>query len=298
MAPVWPLWVQATAALALLGTERFGSDEVPHVAIASAVNHTANASGAAVGSAPARKCGLLWFLHISKTAGSSYYAYLQNKFNSYEVDELWQFWSPGKPHPHLLFETTLKPKMDQLVANPHGRFVAVHHHHGGAGMHVLMPVLQAYRQRLEAKGCHLFLATVVRSPDGWMESMMSYNLVENHLVTESATQDEWRRMLRSKEYDNGEIRYILNNYAPTVPEAYPMEYGTVDEAASNRVFEILTGFDAVGFTESFDEFVRKVDNLAGFAHTGVPFVNKTPKQKARVLTHMPASLKISNQLLI
>jgi hypothetical protein len=232
----------------------------------------------------------LWFLHISKTAGSSYHAYLQNKFDSYEIDELWQFWSPNKPHVPLLFETTLKPKLDRLVANPRGRFVAVHHHHGAPGMHVLMPVLQAYRQRLEEKGCHLFLATVVRSPDGWMESMMSYNLVANHLVTASATEHEWRRMLRTKEYDNGEIRYILNNYAPSVPEAYLMPYGSVGEPATNRVFDILTGFDAVGFTETFSEFVRKVDSLAGFSHTGVPFLNKTPMQKSRALARMPGDV--------
>jgi hypothetical protein len=242
-------------------------------------------------SAPAgRQCGLLWFLHISKTAGSSYHAYLQHKFENYELDELWQFWSPTKPHPHLLFETTLKPKMDQLAANPRGRLVAVHHHHGAPGMHILMPVLQAYRQRLEAKGCNLFLATVVRSPDGWIESMMSYNLVPGDLASASNTEDVWRTMLRTKEYDNGEIRYILNNYAPTVHETYPMAYGAVDAAATDRTFEILQGFDAVGFTETFDEFVRKVDTLVGFTHTGVPFVNKTPRQKSSALARMPGDI--------
>jgi hypothetical protein len=69
-----------------------------------------------------------------------------------------------------------------------------------------------------------------------------------------------------------------------------MAYGAVDDAATNRVFDILKGFDAVGFTESFDEFVRKVDTLAGFTRTGVPFLNKTPKQKSSALNRMPADI--------
>jgi hypothetical protein len=157
-------------------------------------------------------------------------------------------------------------------------------------MHVLMPVLEDYRQRLEEKGCNLFLATVVRSPDEWMKSKMSYNLEGYHMYNEATRVKEWRRMLHTKAYDNGEIRYILNNLSPVVPEAYPLPYGSVDAVATNRVFEILQGFDALGFTNTFDEFVRKVDSLTGFTHTVAPFKNKTPKQKSRAVDRMPADI--------
>ena len=76
-------------------------------------------------------------------------------------------------------------------------------------MHVLMPVLQEYRQRLEEKGCNLFLTTVVRSPDAWMESKMSYNLANYNMVNQAATEKEWRRMLHTKAYDNGEKYYSV-----------------------------------------------------------------------------------------
>lgn len=268
-------------------SKNFGSRT--RAALSTAVDHMPNANVHA--GAGAGKCGVLWFLHISKTGGSSYHAYLEKKLERRELDALWEFWSKGeKPYRPISFETNLKPKLDQLVANPNGRLVAVHHHHGAPGMHVLMPVLQEYRKRLEQKGCNLFLTTIVRSPDEWMKSKMSYNLKSYHMVNEAAREKEWRRMLHEKGFDNGELRYILNNLYGAVPEAYPIAYGSVDAAVTDRVFEILQGFDVVGFTSTFDEFVRKVDSLAGFAHTAVPNKNKTPKEKSRAVDRMPADL--------
>ena len=67
--------------------------------------------------AGAGKCGVLWFLHISKTGGSSYHAYLEKKLERRELDALWEFWSKGeKPYRPISFETNLKPKLDQLAA--------------------------------------------------------------------------------------------------------------------------------------------------------------------------------------
>jgi len=223
-------------------------------------------------------CGVLWFLHVPRTAGSSYAAYLRDRR---ELDAFWEFGSPEKP---ARFEAELKPKMDTLVADPRGRLVAVHHRSGAPGMHELLPVLLGYRERLEERGCHLLLSTVLRSPDGWLESMLSSGRAPAGAVREA----EARTLLGTREYENGEIRFILNN-APTVPEAYPLPQA-VDEAALERAREILEAFDAVGFTETFDKFVRKVDGMVHLAHSRVPYLNKTPLLEAKALSSMPADI--------
>lgn len=251
------------------------------------------------GRASRRKCGVLWFLHIPKTGGSSYAAYLQSKLDKRSLHALWEFGSPEEPHSPVSFETELKPTMDSFAADPRGRLVAVHHRAGGGaeGMEALLPTLLAYRKRLEAKGCNLFLSTVLRSPDGWMESMLSSRVSPE--LTTAAKEDEWRRLLSTREFESGELRYLLSssNDGPvvTAPQAAvssssPLSAADDGAAALDRAREILASFDAVGFTENFDEFVRQVDGMVHFPHSRIPHLNKTPMPEATALSMMSADI--------
>merc|ERR1719473_1643531 len=89
-------------------------------------------------------------------------------------------------------------------------------------------------------------------------------------------------MKKTRGYDNGEVRYVLNNLADlpeTVELPFPLT-GDQAEQAVQQATSLLEGFDVLGTSDHYDAFVEAVAQRVGLrSEPLLPHVNKTPAKK-------------------
>lgn len=230
--------------------------------------------------APRRgSCGVLWFYHLPKCAGTSFLEYLRHKQRSGEVREVVDLTAlaGGK-----LDFAARSAAIDRFAKDPQG-WLAVHHHHRGPSLPELRPHLARYKEQLRAGGCELVLTALLRDPVERTLSAMTYNLKSDWQLRQASTAGYWERVMANyKGYDNGEVRYLLNNL-PELPEAVPLAFplGAKDgERAVAQALAQLGDFDVLGTAERYDAFVAAAARRAGWkAEAPRAAKNRTPGAK-------------------
>lgn len=154
--------------------------------------------------------------------------------------------------------------LDDILKNPQGRLVAVHHHHRGPGLDGFDATFEQMQETLEASGCSLIRITFLREPVAREISALYFNMGTEERFPEVLTN------VTKAEFRNGEIRYILNNKM----NEYGMEHfhfgNSVKKktwrAALRKAERILSKFSFVGTMEQFDQGIAKICELIGEPH--------------------------------
>ena len=139
---------------------------------------------------PPMKCGVLWYLHIPKTGGTTimhHFHDLHERYN-WQYANMWKLQvppnekgPPGSPYHWAAWNTTKKWTNVVLpeLAQPQPRLI-VHAHHNMPGLgdpYMFNQVLMPMKKSLEAKGCELRLATALREPVAEVVSLMLFRQV-------------------------------------------------------------------------------------------------------------------------
>ena len=238
------------------------------------------------------QCGVLWFLHIAKTGGRDIITQLKGQalgplareqggfVSARKLPANWTFvelWydrqmgaSPMKQRRYK--DTAAWKTMERALAEEAQPKVFVHDHNNMAGFdddNMFDEVLRPMACKLEARGCKLTLATMLREPNSRAKS---------HVFFEGGvTHDNFQQRMGS--ISNYQTHYLLHNH-----NFHKIQ--KLDETDQTRASQILQHFELVGRTEDHDKF-------KDFMHTvmGVPSApnensdnNKTPDGQKLQLT--------------
>jgi len=220
-------------------------------------------------------CGVLWFYHIGKCAGSSAYAWLRQLKEIGGIQEVLSLsatpfrWEVDRP----AFEAELQKSLESME----GKLVAVHHHHNGPGLYSMGGYFSDLQQRLNKQGCSLVRWTLLREPKPRLISHV--NFVMQMYGKQTPDQAAYAHFLRTtlaatnsdngfnNQYDNHQVRYVLNNFATN--ETFPMPFGAPNDAALATAMQILDGFEVVGIVEKVNDSISQLTKLLNLP--AVPF---------------------------
>jgi len=233
-------------------------------------------------SAPA--CGVLWFYHIGKCAGTSAYSWLRQLKEIGGIQELLDL--SATPSKWEIDFNAFDRKLYQSIDKNAGKVIAVHHHHNGPGLYGWM---QNYQKRLKdilnARGCSLVKWTLLRRPELRLISHVNFVMQILGVQTkDKASHNQFFRKVLSasdatkgddqfvNQYDNHQIRYLLNNFGRT--GGFPMPFGGPNhDGALNAAVQILDSFDVVGVVEKVDNSIAKLTQLLGLPALPFPRTN-------------------------
>tara|TARA_B110001452_G_scaffold93428_2_gene77131 strand:- start:124 stop:1893 length:1770 start_codon:yes stop_codon:yes gene_type:complete len=222
-------------------------------------------------------CGVFWFLHVPKTAGTTLSAFLKDraKIHGWSYANMWKLSLNESERAPPLSEVHWKRwnTSDQWTRNvlrelkrprPH---VIIHDHHQFPGLgnkFIQDEVIKPMAAELAEKGCELRFATSLREPIGHTMSR-----VRNEFATEGIHD---RFMNFSKSNANSMAKYVVYNFQTQWPvnmRSYNLQ-PDVDEELLRESSEILSMFDLVGRSEEFEEFFKHVRMTLGWEGGKIP----------------------------
>ena len=207
---------------------------------------------------PPLSCGVFWFFHNPKTAGSVVEEHLnaatshatQSRrrwvyHSMFHTDWDWRRWNTSAGW-HRVLKELEKPQP----------YVVISQHHTSPGFSDDVSIWDAaiapMRRRLADKGCGLRLATLLREPVSRTASALFFNRVPHG--------DLPRWVSRDKQGGNAQAKYLLrtNHYPESTTGNSADEWPLLAPAAA-----ALGRFDLVGRTEELSTFLSAVDRSLG-----------------------------------
>ena len=245
------------------------------------------------------RCGVLWFVHIGKTGGSTVADSLKAASGPARWDFV-NFWGKNAV-PHWNRSTGFR-RINQVLAQPGPRLV-VHHHHGVPGP--LEPAIGTWlfrlRARLQAQGCALVVSTVLREPVSRAISHVTYDRAtppQLCMHARDAADTQWRTFLGTWGCPQGVSGCTTGFHhgddpAPSTLQRLKLlktalggdsrgnkeDIGRVVEVHEPRrePWLIAGAFDVVGATHELPRFLALLLILMGFSGKSPPAVtNPTP----------------------
>jgi hypothetical protein len=262
---------------------------------------------AAGGGNPNSKCGVIWFYHIPKTGGASTVNLLKaysrksdvKHLNLFEIQYRKHCCSEGEWESHNL------GKVENFVLNSpsYSRPGWVQHHHRGPMLHQFMPTLKRWRKALVAKGCYLWLATVLREPHSRSISAVHYN-AEN--------KQKWQQKAKcwGQEHRSLQMKYILFNHMhawlygvdaghfqkccnmdPAVllrndttnadsGITLPIQWDDSSPQYLSAASTILKNFDLIARTVHLASLLRRMAEILNMPYVAAPHTNRSPQNIA------------------
>lgn len=240
-------------------------------------------------------CGVLWYYHIGKCAGSSAFAWL---YQLQAVGAVKQVFNLMGGRGQVNWEAFRDNQLEPLISNMAGRVVAVHHHHNGPGLYGMENYFSRLSSRLENQGCKLVRFTLLRKPVPRLISHVNFamQLIYKDQPGEAIDKQKHDNYFRfalsnpnfpDNQFDNYQVRYTLNNFYGK----YPMPFASSDPAAVNAAIRILDSFEVLGLVENLDESVVRVRQLLGLPNLPFPRTNvRKPKFSQHDDENLPADV--------
>jgi hypothetical protein len=218
--------------------------------------------------APPLRCGVLAYLHIPKTGGSSVTQFLQR----HTVGG--RGWSLRTINAQYTWSHVLE-QIQQQQSRP--KMVVVHHVDAGTAIsdpRLLADVLEPLDCHLRKRGCRLVRATVLRDAVARATSAAFFNGVPHDLYA------KWI----AEHAADGTIAFLLANR---------MKVGGDHRVTSGHLqiaLRALARFEAVGRTEELGAFLAHISRLLGWPSAlsdpdNVPSANPTPSTRRYELSH-------------
>jgi len=223
-------------------------------------------------------CGLLYFVHIPKTGGTTMYDRL--KHSGWEASRL--YWGDG-PKNHTS-EWTADRKawksseswkwVQEKLAEVKPKLI-IEAHHGAPGLQYMIEhELKDIACTLKAKGCKLRIITMLREP---VERVIS-SLIYNH----RGMPEDQKALNMLRFFAEEQSRYLVAGHSKQWPEAWHQipKSGFVEEELVKKVQHALSYVHVVGNTKRLDSVVDKVYKMLGTdekALVNAKDLNVTPK---------------------
>ena len=240
---------------------------------------TTGAHPAAVTATGELKCGVLWFLHISQTGGSTVSSSL--KAWARRPSSRWTYvdlYNRRKCEPGLrstnMDDWAAAPSWQRVLkelAKPKPR-VALQSHDCSPSAAALLPQLQQLNATLQAKGCGLHLVTVLREPVSHAESLVHFT---NHLFHSSGPNEWTPAKLQHHWGDFGLLniadRYLLCGHSASHLEREACTRRLESDTSvplETKTAAVLAKCDLIGTTHSLTAFLARLATLVG--HTVRP----------------------------
>merc|ERR1740117_2020646 len=235
------------------------------------------------------QCGMLWFTHPPRTGGSSAWSVLERKAKrmGWHTHDSIDMDSPG-PHRNATWSWKRSKAWGSLlghldVAAP---TLLLHHRQGMPGLSNLQ--LRAFLSRtkvsLEAKGCTLVLATLMRAPLSRAlseagthnfvdeEEVRAYSLVRHDVQTRHLVSQQPKPKAYCDPEHLATSRYRQTHHRLAPPWCYQREVAPLAQAAAN-----LALYDLVGSRDELPAFLAATSAALGW-HTNlgkVPLLEET-----------------------
>ena len=241
--------------------------------------------------ASSSKCGLLWFTHIPKTGGSSVRMWLEENAEEHGWDfhdSLFLQYDGHENIPIFRWRTAKAwSSIEQALQGASPR-VILHHHDGmpGLGNEELRSFLNETRHSLQAKGCELTMATVLRSPVARFVSDVNFHRLsygDNETRAYSQTQQNLQLrylLLNSHHYTAEDATLALpeaENRCNPVKVAVRLANGLrfftqcrEPPLQERRGMEALSLYDLVGNSAELDNFGEAVSDRLGWRRRKLP----------------------------
>lgn len=203
-------------------------------------------------------CGIFWFFHNPKTAGSAVEEHLNAAtshatrsrrrwlyHSMFRTDWDWQRWNTSAGW-HRVVKELEQPQP----------FIVISQHHTSPGFaddeSIWDAAIAPLRRRLADKGCGLRLATLLREPVSRTVSALYFNRVPHS--------DLPRWVSRDKQGGNAQAKYLLrtNHFSESATGSAADEWPLLAPAAV-----ALSRFDLVGRTDELSNFLSAVDRSLG-----------------------------------
>ena len=214
-------------------------------------------------------CGVFWFLHISKTGGTSVQDYLV----AVARRSRWKFVNlehqPCDPRLKSanIAEWAQSPTWQAALhelRRPRPRLL-VHQHHCSQGLGAyLLPQLLQLKQSLKSRGCSLLLGTVLREPTSWIQSAIFFTRTTHHEV---------RRFASS--LSDYQVKFITFGYnGATRHERWswpaPWNASVATPELAKRALQTLSSFSLIGRTDRLAAFTSSVAHAISVDPPEVP----------------------------
>lgn len=240
-------------------------------------------------------CGVLWYYHLSKCAGTSILRWLLQLRAEGAIQEVLDY--TGFKKLWSLHDFNAK-RLQPLVSKIDGKIVAVHQHHNTPGLWGMDKFFSDLQTELRRQGCSLVRLTVLREPSSRLISHVNYDIQLLHSqgkynwnseADEKASYEQYLRMAleqngptdMNKQFDNSEVRYLLNNWG-FHSHPFPMPFGSPDDAPLESVMDVLSRFEEVGITEQVEKSLDRVAALLGLPHVPLGTDNAAKKHDAEL----------------
>ena len=209
-------------------------------------------------------CGLLYYVHVPKTGGSTVFDRLQKVKHGWGYNRL--YWGDDGPaeekkwvaDPNRWKNSSGWKWAQKMLAEKKPKLI-LEAHHGAPGLEYMVNnVLGDVACTLKAKGCQLRVVTVLRSPVERMASTLVFNEhgMPNKTRTDSLLEqgaDEQTRYLLK-----GHVKQWTNPKWHTLPSPK-----TIDEEVVSRAQNALSYAYLVGNSRRLDDFMGQLYALLG-----------------------------------
>ena len=213
-------------------------------------------------------CGVLWFLHIPKTGGTTLMRHFHaNKGrNGWRYANMWKnpvpeeergapgsghqwaTWNISREWTHVVLDELAKPKPKLIV----------HSHHNMPGLgdaYMRDAILHPMAKSMRSKGCGVRFVTVLREPVAEIVSLMMFRHVPPSSFVECVEKNA-----------EATSKYIMYNFRTQWPEMYRTGVPTQEEgeALLQAGQDVLHNFSLVGRTDQLDDFVADINVMLGW----------------------------------
>jgi len=249
-------------------------------------------------------CGLLYFVHIPKTGGSTIY----NRLNHLGWESNRLYWGDGENNhtaewvadKHAWKSSQAWKWVQQKLDSEQRPKMILEAHHGAPGLHYMVAhELKDIACRLKSRGCQVRVITMLREP---VERVIS-SLIFNHL----GMPEDQKAINMLRYFAEEQSRYLVSGHFKQWPDAWYKipPPGFVDKVLAKKVQEALSYVHIVGNTKRLDVFADKVASMLGGEDTpldALPDLNVTPDynvtpEKLKVLSGQDLSDTLKNALL-
>ena len=234
-------------------------------------------------------CGVLWFLHVPKTGGSSVNRILKNVC-THQIDVGCWNWQSSKC---LRYNwQSILPELKEAISNrKKGEINCFRHHHNGPFMVDIIHHIDAWRKTANQNGCQFVLATMFREPIKRLLSEIEYNMPRTFVSQHVHSPANINVTMFMEKHSNAQIRYFLFNHwrritayqGQTSRNGLPIVLNLHDRNDVPWVdiaLNLTKHFDIIGFLDNMTQFINSISDRFKVAKQKVLVENKSKKYPA------------------